>query len=197
MKKIILSVAAVFAFGFANAQDNEGTGTKGFANGDVFITGAVGIGSVSFGDNKETSFEIAPSAGLFVTDNIAVGVRLGYTSDKAEVDGLGDTMDDTTLSVGAFGRYYATPSSDFSFFGELAFNYNSLEDKLADNKANGFDLVLAPGVSYFISDNFAFEATFGILGYETMKPDGADDSQNSFNFGLDMRDVRLGLVYKF
>src|SRR5690606_8133177 len=171
MKKIILSVAAVFAFGFANAQDTEGTGTKGFANGDVFITGAVGIGTTSFDDDKETSFEIAPSVGLFVTDNIAVAVRLGYTSEKAEAGSI-DTEDFTTLSIGAFGRYYATPTSDFSFFGELAFNYNSIENNLADAKANGFEVALAPGVSYFIADNFALEATFGILGYETMKADG-------------------------
>jgi hypothetical protein len=32
MKKIILSVAAVFAFGFANAQEAEGG--KGFTKGD-------------------------------------------------------------------------------------------------------------------------------------------------------------------
>src|SRR5690606_11676355 len=163
MKKIILSVAAVFAFGFANAQDTEGTGTKGFANGDVFITGAVGIGTTSFDEDKESSFEIAPSVGLFVTDNIAIGVRLGYTSEKAEVASV-ETQDFTTLSIGAFGRYYATPSSDFSFFGELGFNYNSMEDNLSDGKATGFELGLALGVSYFIADNFALEAAFGIIG---------------------------------
>lgn len=196
MKKIILSVAAVFAFGFANAQDTEGTGTKGFANGDVFITGAVSIGSDTYGDDKTTSFEIAPSAGLFVTDNIAVGVRLGYMSSKSE-SGSVDTADNSNFSVGAFGRYYATPTSDFSFFGELAFDYNTMKDNLSDGKANGFDIALAPGVSYFISDNFALEAAFGVLSYGTDKVDGADDSANSFNFGVDMRDIRLGLVYKF
>lgn len=79
MKKVILSVAAVFAFGFANAQE---TVSEGFSKGDVFINGAIGFGSTKTGDNKTTGFEVAPSVGYFLTENVAVGVRLGFTSDK-------------------------------------------------------------------------------------------------------------------
>ena len=39
MKKIILSVVAVFAFGFANAQDVPAG--NGFSKGDKFVEGAL------------------------------------------------------------------------------------------------------------------------------------------------------------
>ncbi|WDO13030.1 porin family protein [Flavobacterium sp. WW92] len=200
MKKIILTVAAVFAFGFANAQEET---TEGFKKGDVFISGAVGFGSTKTGDFKTSDFEIAPRVGYFVTENIAVGVAVGYQSSKVEFGG--EDAKNNTLSVGAFGRYYFTPASKFSLFGQLGVNYNSYDNEfdleageLGEFKGDGFGVVVAPGVSYFITKNFSLEATFGILGFETTKPDadGAEKT-NSFDFGLDMRDINLGLVYKF
>ncbi|KQS47304.1 hypothetical protein ASG38_07560 [Flavobacterium sp. Leaf359] len=200
MKKIVLTVAAVFAFGFANAQEET---SEGFKKGDVFISGAVGFGSTKTGDFKTSDFEIAPSVGYFVTENIALGVAFGYGSSKID-NGVADAKN-STLSVGAFGRYYFTPASKFSIFGQLGVNYMSYDDEfnleagtLADSKGNGFGVAVAPGVSYFLAKNFAIEATFGILSYETLNPDeDGVDSTNGFNFGLDMRDIRLGLVYKF
>lgn len=200
MKKIVLTVAAVFAFGFANAQEET---TEGFKKGDAFISGAVGFGSTKTGDFKTSEFEIAPSVGYFVTENIALGVAFGYGSSKID-NGTADAKN-STLSVGAFGRYYFTPASKFSIFGQLGVNYMSYDDEfnleagtLADSKGNGFGVAVAPGVSYFLAKNFAIEATFGILSYETLNPDeDGVDSTNGFNFGLDMRDIRLGLVYKF
>lgn len=200
MKKLILSVAAVLAFGFANAQESV---SEGFSQGDLFISGAVGFGSEKQGDYKLNSFEVAPSIGYFVTSNIAVGGRLGYESVKEE-DGLETKTN--TFSVGAFGRYYFTPASKFSIFGELAANYSSskVEEEgfgpLPDteSKENGFGVQVSPGISYFLSSNLAIEAKFGILGYNTVDPDveGAD-SRNTFNFGLDLRDINFGIVYKF
>lgn len=198
MKKVILSVAAVFAFGFANAQE---TVSEGFSKGDVFISGALGFGSTKTGDSKATGFEVAPSVGYFVTENIAVGVRLGFASDKTDVvDPIVGELKQTTISAGAFGRYYFTPASKFSFFGELGLGYRNTKSELGPGeiKTNGFAVQVAPGVSYFLSNNIALEASFGILGYSSDKPDfdGADKT-DSFAFGLDTRDIRLGLVYKF
>ena len=196
MKKLILSAAAIFAFGFANAQDTEVTGAKGFANGDVFMTGSVGFSTTKNGDNKQNSFEIAPSAGMFVTENIAIGARIGYASFKSE-NAIGDTADNSTLAFGVFGRYYMTPASDFSLFAQLGVDFATVDDNLADTTDKGFAIGFAPGVSYFVSEHFALEATYGILNYTTYEQDGAADKTNSFNVGLDLSNINLGLVYKF
>ena len=163
----------------------------------MMISGAFGFETESYADSKESSFEIAPRFSYFVSDNIAVGAKIGFMSMKGD-NGTVDTLDAQTLSLGAFGRYYMTPASKFSVFAELGFDYNSTDDKLADAKLNGFDLGVGPGVSYFLSDAFAIEASWGMLNYATEKGDwtGAE-STDTFGLGLDMRDLTFGLAYKF
>lgn len=193
MKKIILTAAAIFAFGFANAQEStEG----GFSKGDLFVSGAFSYDSSKTGDNKENTFSFAPSLGYFVTENISIGGRINYQSIKEE-EGNFDVQDSNIFAISAFGRYYWTPSSKFSLFGEAEVGYVSGKNKLTDVKGDGFGIGIAPGVSYFLSDNFAIEASWGVLGYSTFEIDGANDSTNTFNLGLDLSDLNFGLVYKF
>lgn len=198
MKKIVLSAVAVMAFGFANAQ--ETTGTTGFSKGDVFITGAVGYGSESTGDDETNTFTFSPKAGYFVTENIAVGLQLGYTS-QTETEADIDT-DTNSLEFGAFGRYYFTPARNFSFFGQLGLGITSSKTEVegidGEFKENGFNVALAPGISYFVSEHIALEATFGLLGYKTTEPDvdGAE-STDTFNIGANFSDINFGIVYKF
>ena len=191
----MFTALAVLGFTFANAQE----GSEGYANGDVFISGAFNYTSTKTGDVKDSSFEIAPRIGFFVSDNIAIGGKIGYLSAKEE-DGVGGEITDNTLSVGAFGRYYFTPSSKFSVFGELGVDYvsNTIDNGVGELKTSGFGAAFGPGVNYFLSSNFALEAYWGAFGYASVKPDidGAE-STNVFTFGADLRDISLGLVYKF
>jgi len=194
MKKLLLAVIAVLTMTFTNAQDG------GFANGDIFISGSVQFNSEKTGDlSKTTSFGFAPRVGLFVSDNIAVGARLGFTSRKQEVINTGD-IKTNIFNIGAFGRYYFTPSTKFSIFGEAGFNYESSKFEVGsdESKVNGFGINVGPGVSYFLSDNFALEALWGAIEYRTSKPDAdGSESTNNFDFGVNLDDISLGLVYKF
>lgn len=204
MKKVLL-VGAVALFGAVNAQ--VATSVEGFVKGDTFITGAIGYTSEKQNNFEENVFTVAPSVGHFVSPNIAVGARVGYTNG---------TMEDTFATVvvseevdavnaGVFGRYYTTPASKFSLFGELNVNYASAKytenngiTAATETKYNGFNFGIAPGVNYFISKNFALEAAVGVLSYSTMKEDVAGaEAVDTFNFGLNFTDVTLGLVYKF
>jgi len=205
MKKIILSAVAVFAFGFAQAQDKKesSNGGKGFTNGDIFISGSVGINSSKTGDFKTSDFNITPRVGFFVTDNIAIGASLGYMSSKIDA---GDTATNSQFSVGVFGRYYATPASDFSVFAELGVNYVSMKNEYGvdtdgslfatDSKPNSMEIALRPGVSYFLSDHFALEASIAALSYSSYDPDGGDKTTN-FGLNVDLTNVNMGLIYKF
>ena len=196
MKKVLLSAVALLAFGFANAQE-ETKGNGGFAKGDVFVSGAFSIGSEKTGDDKSSGFEIEPKVGYFVTENIAIGGKLGFASYKAE-DTFGDTDDLSALTVGAFGRYYMTPASQFSLFGQLGFDYSSIDDKLADVQENEIGLNLGLGLSYFVSNNWSIEATWAGLGY-TSNDNGGNGAEktNSFGLGADLRAISFGVNYKF
>lgn len=202
MKKVILSAVALVAFGFA-AQAQEATSTEGgFNQGDMFISGSVGFGTTKQDEAKSNTFNIAPRFAYFATSNVAVGAKIGYTSSKTE-NGSVTTSDANAFTVGVFGRYYATPASKFSFFGELGVDYTSETDKAIapateDVKTNTFGIALRPGISYFVSSNFALEATIGSLGYSSEKEDtdGAE-ARNTFGLNFDMENVMLGLIYKF
>ncbi|WP_396144041.1 outer membrane beta-barrel protein [Flavobacterium sp.] len=200
MKKIILTVAAVFAFGFANAQDKKES-SEGFSKGDVFVTGAFSLGSTNNknNDEKTSSFEIAPQVNYFVTENISVGLKVGFASDKADVNGV-DTQDDSSVSFGLAGRYYFTPASKFSLFGELGAEYVSTTDNLStpEFKVNGFGAGLGLGMNYFVSSNFSIEAGVAVLNFASAKADvtGAKNV-TAFSFGGDWRAVSFGVNYKF
>ena len=201
MKKIIFTVAAIFAFGFANAQDKKENSGMGFAKGDIFITGAFNVSSTNDKntDIKTSSFEIAPQVNFFLTNNFSLGAMISYTSDKAK-NAVADTQDDSSIAFGLAGRYYFTPASQFSVFAELGAEYESTKDNLSNPTytVNGFDVALAPGINYHLSNHFSVEAKWGVLGFESEKADvtGAENV-TEFNFGLDLRDLMIGLNYKF
>jgi outer membrane protein W len=167
------------------------------------MSGSVGFNSDSQGDTKVNGFTVAPRAAYFISDNIALGAKLGYTSSKEEEKEFGGTEETkvSNIEAGVFGRYYFTPASQFSLFTELGAGYvhsKYEETGREDLKADGFNVAFAPGVSYFISKNFALEASYGLLSYNSDKVDvdGAE-SRDRFNVGLDLGDINLGLVYKF
>ncbi|WP_304344435.1 outer membrane protein [Chryseobacterium koreense] len=197
MKKLLV-VSAVALFASMSAQE---TSNEGFAKGSTFVTGAVGFNSVKTGNVKENNFTISPSVGYFVTSNIALGARIGYNNLTKDNGTRKATVD--TFTAGVFGRYYWMPASKFSVFAELGADYanSSYDSGVAGSqksKANGFGVEFAPGISYFLSNNFALESKVGVLGYNSVKPDATGaESTDSFNFGLNLNDIKLGLVYKF
>ncbi|OUR99010.1 hypothetical protein A9Q86_13145 [Flavobacteriales bacterium 33_180_T64] len=198
MRKLLLMAAvAVFGLSNVNAQDENTTG--GFAEGDVFATGSISFGSETFADEKLNQFTFNPSVGYFVSENIAVGVSLGYMSSKSE-DGVSDDIKVSALTAGAFGQYYFTPGEQFSFLVQLTAAYTSGKTEVGDAEAknNGFIAGFAPGISYFVSDCLALQANIGVLSYQTTKPDfdGAESTDN-FNIGLNLTDINFGITYKF
>jgi opacity protein-like surface antigen len=186
MKKIILAAIAVMGFSFANAQ------TGGFSKGDVFVSGAVSIDSHKTGDAKSSEFVIEPRVGYFVSENIAIGAKLGFGTDK-----VGDDKTNK-FTAGAFGRYYITPASQFSVYGQAGVDYTNYSYKPGDAKENQIGANVGLGLSYFLSNHFAIEATWVGLGYNVANNGGhGAEKTNNFSFGTDLRNVGFGVVYKF
>lgn len=184
MKKIVLAAIAVLGFSFANAQ------TKGFAKGDAFISGAFGVGTEKTGDSKSNAFVLVPSVGYLVSENVAIGGKLGFGSSKE------NDVKQNDFTVGAFGRYYFTPASQFSVYGQAGLDFTN--HKIEKAKSNEIGVNVGLGLSYFLSNHFAIEATWAGLEYSVNNNggDGADKT-NSFGLASDLRDVRFGVVYKF
>ncbi|TRW24774.1 porin family protein [Flavobacterium zepuense] len=216
MKKILF-IAALMVCGFANAQETvTETAPEGFKKGDIILTGAIGFGTSKTGEIKRTSYGVTPSAAYFVTNNIALGVSLGYSHFKQDsyinIDGFYPQRYDEVLnsfSADAYGRYYFTPASKFSIFGQLSAGFftskREVKDTAIEYTNNGFDATLAPGISYFISSHLALEASFGFINYRTVEPTTTDyygneideDSTDNFSANLYLSNIYFGLVYKF
>lgn len=195
MKQFFFALAAL-TVSATYAQDAESTG---LAKGDIFMGGTVNFTSSKWTSEnyKENSFAIAPNIGFMVTDKIAIGGELGYAKATAEELPGAPESEVSAFSVGVFGRYYFTPASKFSLFGELGFQYATV-DTGADDNMNVIGVAAAPGLQYFVSDHFGLMAKWGVLGYTSAKVDapGAEAS-TEFEFGVDLNNIDFGIFYKF
>ena len=207
MKKIILTVAAVFALTFANAQE-KGSGA-GLASGDVVLTGDLNYTSTSQDEVKSSTFGIAPGVGYMMSDNLmllgSVGISSGTVSAPATED-----IKLSGLSLNAGVRYFFTPADKFSLsiggqfgYGSISSNFGGFDEfgdavvYAEDVKTSTISLSVPVGLHYFMNDNFAITTTFGGLGYSSSKEDtdGAE-AKNTLGLNLNMSSLSFGLLYK-
>lgn len=197
MKKIILTVAAVFALTFANAQDKKES-SEGFAKGDLYLTGTAAFSSEKTGDVKVDGFTLSPGLGYFLTENIALEGGLSILSANAD-NGAGDELKASGFGFNAGARYFWTPASKFSLSVGANISYTStkLDDGTADftTKEIGFNIPL--GMNYFVSNDFALTAQWGGLGYSSNDNGGnGAEKTTGLNLGLDLSTINFGLIYK-
>lgn len=200
MKKILLSVSALFIAFTTYAQENESDGL-GFKKGDTYISGNISYGSDKDHVTKTTNFTVSPTIGHFVSDNIAVGVTLSYMGQNNNTTGNPETKQ-KSFSGGVFGRYYFTPANRFSFFGELNANYNhsySNTKGFPEYKGNGFSIQAGPGINYFLSPHFSLQSYTGLLSYGSSTRDTAlgEVKETAVTARLNFSNILFGLTYKF
>lgn len=219
MKKIILSVAAVFAFGFANAQEEvKEAKAFGFAKGNIILEGNLSFG-INTDENpaeevKTSEFNFNPKAGYFLTDKIALGVEVMVGSGKEETtDLVAITTEEETMSsfgAGVFARYYfldlgqrfKTYAEAGLGFGSTKWEANSVETQKNTDINFGIDL----GMNYFVTEKMAIN--FGlanVLGFGSTKsefPGGGESTSASINGNFNIFNnffdtPTFGLTYKF
>ena len=197
MKKIIFSVAAIFAFGIANAQDAV---NNGFSKGDKFVEGSFSFHS---GDTED-SWAFNPRMGYMLDDQWAIGGKLNFAGSKQDM-----TNNKTgVFGVTAFARYYFLTlgaSKSFNVYGEAGLGYSAVTNnpnvgnKTTNSNMNAnIDL----GINYFFTSHWA--ATFklaNILSYNNTNPENGDNSSdlkvevNLFNNIF--AQPQFGLLYKW
>ncbi|MHA7941465.1 outer membrane beta-barrel protein [Formosa sp. 3Alg 14/1] len=206
--RITLTLVALFAFGFAQAQDQEITKSQitsemrtargvSFEEGDMFVEGGISI--TTDGDN--TSYGINPKFGYFISDKIAVGGDLDFGG--SDTDGGSET---DFFGIGAFARYYflELDQKRFKAYGDvgLGYGHSRVQANGIDNTNNDIKANITLGLNYFFTKNFA--ATFvlaDILTYNNANPEDGDSS-NSFTLNINLfnnifAQPQFGLLYKF
>ncbi|MDR6370296.1 outer membrane protein [Chryseobacterium bernardetii] len=212
MKKILLA-GAVALFGLSNAQ---------IAKGTTYLSGSVGYSQVESnnGNDKKENFNVLPTVGYFVNTNLAIGLGVGYQTEKNTLTTtLGNTVGESITKqpafvVAPFVRKYWTLSDKLYFFGQLAVpmqfgktetetnsqttvgNSTVYTSTSTEAKYTKIGVTVKPGLDYFLNKNWSIEATIGEFGYSNYKPkDG--DATNNYNFGLNLSSVTFGVKYVF
>lgn len=191
MKKLLI-MTAVAVFGFANVNAQEDVSVYGFGEGDIFIEGNVGFNSSNNKniEEKESSFNISPKAGYFLTEDLALGLDLTYAASKTKVAGI-TTADVDGFGAGVFARYYFLDlGKRFKTYTELGAGYASAKNKagLVDEKLNVFGAGLDLGINYFVTEKIAL--TFGLknlISFSSAKAEMGDvkgEAVTDFNLGF-------------
>jgi len=194
MKKVLIIAAIAGTALTTNAQ---------FTKGDKFTSSSLGYSSTTKGDYTSSTFSLAPSVGYFVSNNLSLGVGIGIGSNSVKdlnpaTNKVEKSEDVSSFSFGAHANYFFTPAEKFSFFANIGIDYMSENDKIAKVTTSGFGLSVVPSVSYFLNDRLAMQASYGSVGYNTMKSDAAGaKSENNLGVNLDMSSIGFGLTYKF
>lgn len=160
-------------------------------------------------------FSIRPYFSYFINNNMSVGMRIAYTSGRANIDSFQVDIDDDmnfnlkdimyrseqyTASL-LFNQYFGIARRGrFGVFNEveLAFSsgnsdfqrpYNG-ELKTTHTTTMQAALNFSPGVAVFIMENVSFNVSFGVFGFtlrnERQKVDG-EDMGNRFTSGANFR----------
>lgn len=221
MKKLVLSVMAVAAFGFAaNAQEKEKP-SFGFQENNVFIEGTFQLSDVKVTDKtnvgvdeKVTTFQVNPKIGYMLNDKFAVGVSLGFGKIGANDDmfdgaNMGDAAYVKTTYAGAFARYYFLELGNrFKTYTEVGIGFSQGKaDVLGEDvKATGIQAGIDLGFNYFLTENLAVAFNLGnVFSYSNHNVKVAGDkvatvantnaNVNIFNNFFD--NAKFGLTYKF
>ena len=172
MKKIILSVVALMAFGYANAQSSDMKfGVKAGFTSSNFTGDAESDGT--------TGFYVGGLADFMVTENFHVQPELLYSMEGAKDAKL------TYLRIPIMAKYYIMEGLSLQAGPELAFVAGGDSD-IKDN-VKSLDYGLGIGGGYELSSGLMFDARYNLGLANIVKEGDGKIGTASFNIGLGYR----------
>jgi hypothetical protein len=165
-------------------------------------------------ESVNSRFQIAPSVGYFVADNLAIGLNLGYTSAKttyaSTITGFTSNPDpNTTLRVGAYVQYYKMISDQFGLVGTLGGGYQYNRNTYvygpignmgtSETKSKGYYAALTPGIIYFPIPKLGISATVGSVAYSRLKetPTASEPVTTEFDANFGLSQLQFGGTWYF
>lgn len=202
MKSKLLITGILCAIAFtANAQTEKGKN---------LINGSVGFSSTerSFGDNNINSsgnylektkiVSIMPRFGHFISNNLALGLGVGYAYSKSisdrnyssasSIDLSHQVAKQSSINFSPFVRYYIDIAEKFKFFGQISpsIGFGKGEQSISQSFYNGTQTInnlsagdwkfttygaeINPGFAFFPSKRWAIEFSFPLIKYAKTKP---------------------------
>ena len=175
MKKIILTVAAVFAFGFANAQDGDGAkfGIKAGLNMSN-ITG-------DFDADGATSFYVGGLVDLAISENFHIQPELLYSMEGA------DDASISYLRIPVMAKYYVMEGLNLQAGPSIAFKVAAEDDEM-DEITKSMYFGLGIGAAYELPMGLFFDLRYNLGLNNIYDGEGDWDAKNTaFQIGVGYR----------
>jgi hypothetical protein len=152
---------------------------------------------------KSTRINILPKVGYFVSDRMAIGIKMGVTSnvENENVNSEKYKYTETLFSIAPFARYYLTSGTVGIFAeGSCAVGFGKMKVTQTDySETSNIAQVMvgiSPGIYYYIHPKLALEFSAGWLGYEyySEKQDDVKRKRGSFGFDIKATGLSLGAI---
>lgn len=156
------------------------------ANAQVWVGGAVGYDYNDLNGQGFSKITLSPEVGYNLDDKWAIALDLN-TSFR-----VGDGSDNTEFTLTPYARYTFFRSGIASLFVDGGFSVGA--DKEEGQDANAiWGVGLRPGIAISITPQLTFVTKLAYFGYE--KND--KEKRDSFGFGIDNDNLKIGLYYSF
>ena len=179
MKKIILTVGAIFAFSLANAQDKEDM--------SFGIKGGMNISAVTniTGSSSLTGFHIGGFAEFKVSDKFTIQPELLYSTQGDKYDGGKTNLD--YINIPVMFKYYvadafsleAGPQIGLLISGKEKLDSGTSTDVKSAYKSTDFDLDFGAGYDFTDNISAAIRYNLGLAQLQKVLPSGQSASHNS------------------
>ncbi len=216
MKKLVLGLFVIAAMS-ANAQ---------IEGGKLFVGGSFGFGTsankttapIAVDNSKTLSFNLMPEVGFMLSENLAVGMGIGYDMNKTTsfdvfTGTTGATYDQVNKNgmfvIEPFARYYKSTGDKAYMFAEFALPIGMGSSKSLQMNATGtgtedssptknssFGTTISIGFNYFLNDRCVIEAKWMAIGFKSNKTtsvDGAVDPTTGNTVDAVSKTTNIGL----
>ena len=173
MKKILMSMVALFAAVTMNAQN------------EMYVGGTLNFQTKANAANKSV-ITVAPEIGMSLNEQFGVGAVLSYTASQDVYN---------AFTINPYLRYNFAEAGNFKFFVDGGVSYALLHVCGVDKSANVWELGVKPGISYSLSDKVSLVAHVGSFGWQFIKQ--GDFKRNAWEAGLDGNNISLGCYVSF
>jgi len=212
MKKIIFFLYFIWGLGSVTmAQTQAGNifmnTSLGWNNDESTSNGTNSAGVVTSNSQKSSSFNIQPMVGIFITDNLALGIFTNYsysenTSIYSDVSNNYSSKNNS-ITIGPFIRKFFPLNERFAIYGQgnIGFSHSStrFEPEIVgsvfntNSKTNNFSAALRPGIVFFATSKIGVDLSVQGLQYSIGKEKNSSRSISNFNAGFNFPNLNIGL----
>lgn len=164
MRTTLLFLSFIFIGGVLNAQITKGSKLIG---GNLSFGSSKGESNSQQYETKSSYFDIEPSFGIAVKENLVIGGYIGYriSNNKTISETSESNTKTNTYSAGAFVRKYKQlGKSDFYLFGQASLYFYNWTEKVeaqntqqSDRRRQEVGVNIRPGVSYAVNKRLHLE----------------------------------------